>query len=71
MKVKAIIEKGLDGFFSIYTEQIAGAVGSGKTETEAKADFLEVLEEQADFYKERKGCYPAWYDGELVVEYNN
>lgn len=69
MKVKAIIEKGSDGFFSIYTEHVAGAVGSGETEAEAKADFLEVLEEQADFHKEKKGFYPTWYDGELVVEY--
>lgn len=64
--IKAIIEKGEDGLFSIYTETIPGAYGSGMTEEEAKEDFKDVLEEQAVFHLEKNGCYPEWYLGSTV-----
>ena len=51
-KIKAIIEKANDGGISIYSEDVNGAYGFGLTEQEAKDDFLSVLEEQADYYKE-------------------
>lgn len=66
--IKAIIEKGEDGLFSIYTESIPGAYGSGITEQDAKEDFEEILEEQAEFYKEKEGEYPVWFLG-CTVEY--
>lgn len=66
--IKAIIEKGEDGLFSIYTESVPGAYGSGITEQEAKEDFEEVLDEQAEFYKEKGGQYPEWFLG-YTVEY--
>lgn len=67
--IKAIIEKGEDGLFSIYTEDVQGAYGSGLTEQEAKDDFMEQLEEQAEFCFERTGAYPEWHNG-YIVEYN-
>lgn len=67
--IKAIIEKGEDGLFSIYTEDVQGAYGSGLTEQEAKDDFVEQLEEQSEFYFERTGAYPEWHNG-YTVEYS-
>lgn len=68
--IKAIIERGTDGGFSVYTEDVNGAFGYGLTEDEAKEDFASVLEEQAEYCKERTGEYPEWYgDGKYVVEY--
>lgn len=65
----AIIEKGTDGLYGVYTNQVQGAYGFGETEQEAKADFKEILHEQALFYKEKKGSYPHWYSEDLTIEY--
>lgn len=65
----AIIEKADDGGYGIYTKFVQGLYGYGLTEQEAKDDFMEVLEEQADYYKEKKGTYPDWYSKELNLEY--
>ena len=46
MKIKAIIEKGTDGLFSVYTDDVQGVFASGLTEQEAKEEFMEILEEQ-------------------------
>ena len=35
-RITAIIERGDDGGFSIYTEDVKGLIGSGITENEAK-----------------------------------
>lgn len=66
--IAATIEKAPDGGYGIYTD-IEGLIGSGLTEKEAKADFCEVLEEQAAYYFERKGEYPDWYRDGYEIEY--
>lgn len=53
--IAAIIEKAEDGGYSIYTKDVKGAVGYGLSESEAKADFAEVLEEQFEFFQEQTG----------------
>ena len=67
--VKAIIEKGEDGLFSIYALEISGVYGNGLTEQEAKDDFVEQLEEQAEFYFEKNGSYPEW-SNDYTIEYS-
>jgi len=42
--LKAIIEKGKDGFYSIYIPEIAGLYGTGETEKEAKESLGEAIE---------------------------
>lgn len=68
-KIKAIIEKANDGGISIYSEDVSGAYSFGLTEQEAKDDFVSVLEEQAEYYKERHGEFPSWYKSGYSVEY--
>lgn len=68
-KIKAIIEKANDGGISIYSEDVNGAYGFGLTEQEAKNDFLSVLEEQAEYYKEKHGEFPVWYKSGYSVSY--
>lgn len=68
-KIKAIIEKANDGGISIYSEDVSGAYGFGLTEQEVKDDFVSVLEEQAEYYKERHGEFPSWYKSGYSVEY--
>ena len=43
-KLKAIIEKNQNGFYSIYIPEIAGLFGSGETEREAKESLNEAIE---------------------------
>lgn len=64
-----IIEKAQDGGYSIYTNAIDGAYGSGLTEQEAREDFLHVIEEQAEYYKEKNTMYPDWYLNGYKVEF--
>ena len=68
-KIQAIIEKADDGGISIYSEDVNGAYGFGLTEQEAKEDFISVLEEQAEYYKEKHGEFPNWYKAGYSVEY--
>ena len=64
-----MIEKANDGGISIYSEDVNGAYGFGLTEQEAKDDFLSVLEEQAEYYKEKHGEFPVWYKSGYSVSY--
>jgi predicted RNase H-like HicB family nuclease len=53
MKTTALIEKGKDGTFGIFTPNINSTIiGSGDTVLEAKADFENSVKEIIQFYKE-------------------
>lgn len=67
--VTAIIEKATDGGYSVYTKDVKGAVGYGMSETEAKEDFADVLEEQFEFFQERTGCISDWVKEGYGIEY--
>ena len=68
-KIKAIIEKSEDGGYSVYAIDVQGAAGYGETDTEAKTDFLSVLEEQAEYYTERTGKIAEWAKDGYEIEY--
>lgn len=68
-KITAIIEKGKDGGYAIYSKDVDGLYGYGLNEAEAREDFAEIIEEQAEFYKERKGSYPDWYEKGIEVDF--
>ncbi len=61
MKLTAIIERAQDGGFTIHTPEVFGVYAPAPTESEAKAEFLEMLEEQAEEIFEQDGAYPQWY----------
>ena len=50
--LKAIIEKGSDGLYSIYMPEIAGLFGTGETEDEAKESLKEGIEIAIDHVEE-------------------
>ena len=64
MKTTALIEKGKDGTYGIFTPDIDSTIiGEGNTVVEAKADFENSVKEIIQFYKE---------DGkELPIELKN
>ena len=68
-KTTLIIEKAEDGGYGVYSKEIPGVIGYGVTENEAKEDAKEILEEQADFYKQKHGVFPEWYSEDMEVEY--
>jgi len=72
--LKAIIEKGKDGFYSIYIPVITGLYGAGETEKEAKENLneaiemaLEHVEETGEWgdYSPLKGNYSIEYAYDL------
>ncbi len=66
----AIIEKASDGGFSVYSPDVPGVYAPAPTEEEAKAEFVEMLEEQAEDMFDSTGKYPAWYSADgIEVEY--
>jgi predicted RNase H-like HicB family nuclease len=48
-KIKAIIEKGNDGLYSIYLPGIPGIYGTGETEAEAKEALIEAVDSAKEY----------------------
>lgn len=70
-KIVAIIEKGDNDGYSIYAaNDNVPVTGSGMTEQEARQDFEEVMDEQAEYMKERTGNYPEWHGAEVEYRYD-
>lgn len=71
MKHTALIEKGKDGTYSVYTADTdAVVVGEGTTVAEAKADFELALQEYDDFYKEKGDDAPEDFSDGFVYKYD-
>ena len=51
-KIKAIIEKGTDGLYSIYLPDVKGMYGTGETESEAKEALLDAVDCAKEFVEE-------------------
>ncbi len=69
MKTTALIEKGKDGTFGIYTPDIESTiVGEGATVAEAKADFENSVREMLASYTENGEELPAELQG-IEFEY--
>lgn len=59
MKTTALIEKGKDGTFGIFTPEIKSTIiGEGNTVAEAKADFLNSANELLNYHKETGSQVP-------------
>ena len=61
MKVTAIVEKGTDGLYSIYSEQEIynhSFGGYGESVEAAKADFMLSIDEAKEMIKEETGTMP-------------
>lgn len=67
--ITAIIEKGTDGGFNVFSPQVQGAYAPAPTEEDAKQEFLEMLNEIKDFYVEQYNELPEWYDENLEINY--
>lgn len=48
-KIKAIIEKGDDGLYSIYLPDVMGIYGTGETEAEAKEALFEAVDSAKEY----------------------
>jgi len=71
MKIIAIVEKGSDGLYSIYSEQeIANHCfgGYGESVEIAKADFLQSIEEVKEMVLKETGIIPNDFN-ELKIEF--
>lgn len=65
-----VIEKASDGGYGIYAlKDEVPVTGYGLTEEEAKKNFEIQVKEQADYYRDKKGVYPKWYQNAMKIEY--
>lgn len=62
--ITVIIERGADGGFTAYSEQVPGVYANGLTEDEVRQEFAEMMSEQAAYMEER--CVNI-IDGKKVV----
>ena len=59
MKTTALIEKGKDGRYTIYTPNLQSTIiGTGDTVSEAKADFENTMKEVLETYEETGEAIP-------------
>lgn len=69
MKTTALIEKGKDGTFSVYTPELESTIiGEGPTASIAKADFETTYHEICEQFKENNESIPAELE-DLTFEY--
>ena len=61
-KIKAIIEKGNDGLYSIYLPDVFGIYGTGETESEAKEALFDAVDSAKEYVDETGewGAYSAF-----------
>lgn len=64
-RISAIIEKGNDGGFAIYSPQVEGVYAIGQSEEEARKEFAEMLVEEAEDVRELTGHDATWFDGRM------
>ena len=74
MKILAIIEKGADGLYSIYSDDMLlnhGLGGYGSSVEEAKADFFESIKEAKEMIIEEGKVLPDGSDAiDVVFKYD-
>lgn len=68
--IQAVIERAEDGGFAAYSDAIPGVYANGLTEEEVRAEFLDMMKEQADFVTERTGERPSWADAEVQFTFD-
>jgi len=52
-KIKAIIEKGNDGLYSIYLPDVLGIYGTGETEAEAREALFDAVDSAKEYVEEK------------------
>lgn len=68
--IKAVIESGENGFYSIYLPSVPGLYGTGETETEAKNELLEAIDMAREHAKETNEWEEyASLKGEIEIDY--
>ena len=68
--IQAIIDRGEDGGFTAFSESVPGVYANGLTEEEVRAEFLQMMQEQADYIMESTGQRPEWADADVHFIYD-
>lgn len=67
--IDVIIEVASDGGYSAFSDDVPMVYANGLTETEAKREFLEMMEEQAGYATDSRGERPWWADAQVRFVY--
>ena len=65
-----MIEQGTDGGFTAWSEQVPGVYANGLTEEEVRREFIEMMEEQAEYMEQRTGEAPVWKGADVDFQFN-
>ncbi len=68
-KVKVIIERAKDGFYSASCVDSPMFFGGGESVEEAKAEMMETIRLTKEIGKDEAGCWPEWLDEDYEFEY--
>ena len=68
--IKAIIERGADGGFTAFSVSVPGVYANGLTEEEVRREFLEMMEEQAEFMEKHTGKAPDFKGAAVEFTYD-
>ena len=63
--IEAVIERASDGGFTAFSESVPGVYAGGLTEEEVRQEFLEMMQEQAEYIEEDTGEAPIWKDAKV------
>ena len=67
--IKAVIEHGEDGF-TAYSESVPGVYANGMDEEEVRNEFIDMMNEQAEFMESRMGKAPDFKGAEVEFTYD-
>ena len=68
--IKVIIDRGEDGGFSAFSDEVPGVYANGESEEEVCSEFMAMMEEQAEFIEERTGKAPAFKGATVEFTYD-
>lgn len=69
-RIRAMIEQGADGGFTAWSDEVPGVYANGLTEEEVRREFLEMMEEQAEYMEESTGEAPPFKGAEVEFVFN-
>ena len=65
VKIKAVVECGSDGGFTAHSDSVPGVYANGKTKEEVCNEFIDMIQEQAEYMEQRTGESPVFKDAEV------
>lgn len=63
--ITALIERGKDSEFTAFSYLVPGVYANGDSEEEVRSEFMEMMQEQAEYMEQRTGIPPIFKDAKV------